>query len=64
MIPLFGGIYLIRKDIPKNFLPLIITFLIYFPIMCIFADLTNPIRLFPPAIILAILCAIFFSKNQ
>ena len=62
MIPLFGGIYLIRKDIPKNFLPLIITFLIYFPIMCIFADLTNPIRLFPPAIILAILCAIFFSK--
>tara|TARA_Y100000996_G_scaffold22363_1_gene16248 strand:+ start:4523 stop:6070 length:1548 start_codon:yes stop_codon:yes gene_type:complete len=62
MIPLFGGIYFIRKTIPKNFLPIIITFLIYFPIMCIFAELTNPIRLFPPAIILAIFCAIFFSK--
>jgi hypothetical protein len=62
MIPLFGGMYLIRKAIPKNFFPIIITFLIYFPIMCIFAELTNPIRLFPPAIILAILCAVFFSK--
>ena len=30
--------------------------------MCIFAQVTNPIILFPPAIILLILCALFFSK--
>ena len=62
MIPLFGGIYVIRKSIPRNFLPIIIVFLIYFPIMCIFAQVTNPIRLFPPALILPIFCALFFSK--
>ena len=62
MIPLFGGIFFIRKSIPRNFIPIIIAFLIYFPIMCIFAQVTNPIRLFPPAIILLILCALFFSK--
>ena len=30
--------------------------------MCIFAQVTNPIRLFPPALILPIFCALFFSK--
>mgnify|MGYP001235840759 CR=1 FL=1 len=62
LIPLFGGMYFVRTSIPKNFIPLIIVFSIYVPIMCIFASVTNPIRLFPPALILIIFCAIFFSK--
>jgi len=62
IIPLFGGMYFVRSSIPRNFIPLIIGFSVYVPIMCIFASVTNPIRLFPPALILIILCAIFFSK--
>jgi energy-coupling factor transporter transmembrane protein EcfT len=30
--------------------------------MSIFAQVTNPIRLFPPALIFVILCAVFFAK--
>lgn len=61
-IPLFGGIYLLRKSIPKNMMPFIIAFVIYLPILSIFASITNTIRLFPPALILLILPALFFSK--
>jgi len=62
MVPLFGGIYFVRKSIPENLKPLIITFLIFLPIMCIFAQITNPTRLFPPALIIPIFSALFFSK--
>ena len=62
LIPLFGGIYFLRKSVPRNLMPFIISFLIYFSIMCIFAQVTNTIRLFPVALILFILCAVFFVK--
>ena len=62
IIPLFGGIYLLRKSIPKNIMPLIITFATYLPILSIFATVQIPVRLFPPALILFIFYALFFSK--
>lgn len=62
IIPLFGGIYLLRKSIPKNMMPFIISFVIYLPIISIFAAVTNTIRLFPPALILLIFPALFFSQ--
>jgi hypothetical protein len=62
LIPLFGGIYFLKKSLPKNLIPIIISFFVYFSIMSIFAIVDNPIRLFPPALILVILCAVFFAK--
>ena len=61
-IPLFGGIYFLRKSIPKNLMPFIIAFLVYFPVMSIFANALNPIRLFPPALIIPMFSAVFFAK--
>jgi hypothetical protein len=62
LIPLIGGIYFLRNSLPRNLIPIIISFLVYFSIMSIFAINTNPIRLFPPALIFVILCAVFFAK--
>jgi len=62
MIPLFGGMYILRKSIPKNLMPFIIAFLVYFSAMSIFANAANPIRLFPPALIIPMFSAVFFAK--
>ena len=64
LIPLFGGIYFLKNHLPKNLIPIIISFLVYFSVMSIFAIVTNPIRLFPPALIFVILCAVFFAKIE
>jgi len=64
LIPLFGGIYFLRNSLPRNLIPIIISFLVYFSVMSIFAIVTNPIRLFPPALIFVILCAVFFAKIE
>jgi len=61
-IPLFGGMYFLRKSIPKNLMPFIITFLVYFSVMSIFINALNPIRLFPPALIIPMFSAVFFAK--
>lgn len=62
LIPLFGGIYFLKNSLPKNLIPIIISFLVYFSIISIFTVVDNPIRLFPPALIFVILCAVFFAK--
>jgi len=61
MVPLFGGIYFLRKSLPKNLMPFIIAFFLFFIILSI-ANITSPLRLFPPALILPMLSALFFSK--